>query len=142
MFHRSLFKAYIVSFLILVVCLLPGSTFPSTGVEWVSLDKVIHLIMYVPLAWTLAYGFRLQSRYAKWQEKALLYTFILASVYGALVELLQFALTPDRAAELWDFVADVAGVVLGLLTYRIGERLILFWNRIWDRNITKGSGIV
>ena len=124
-------KAYIVTFMILVVCLLPGSALPSPEINWVSFDKFVHLVMYVSLAWTMFYGFSMQSEYVISRGKALVFTFIIASLYGALIELLQFAITPDRAAELWDFVADVVGVMLGLLTYRIGECLIIFWNKIF-----------
>ena len=131
MFHKYMSKAYIVAFIILVVCLLPGSALPSPEIDWVSFDKFVHLVMYVPLAWTIFYGFNNQSKYSISKRKSLMFTFVIALFYGALIELLQFAITPDRAAELWDFVADVVGVVLGLLTLKIGERLILFWNKIF-----------
>lgn len=138
MFHKSLLKAYIVLFLILVVCLLPGSSLPTVGVEWVSLDKFVHLVMYIPLVWTLAYGFRYQSIYPKLKQRRLFFAFIVACVYGALVELLQFALTPDRAAELYDFFADAAGAAIGVLTVKLGEYLIDLWNRIFSFMSPKG----
>ncbi len=134
MFHRALLKSYIIAAIIIVLCLLPGQTFPKVEQPIIGLDKLVHILMYVPLAWTMVFGFKLQKRHPKLTEKAFLYTFVIASAYGAFIELLQFALTPDRAAELWDFVADVAGVLLGLLTYKIGEKLILFWNKIFKKS--------
>lgn len=134
MFHKHLTKAYICSALILIVCLLPGSSFPTVDVQWVSLDKLVHLIMYVALAWTLAYGFKWQTTYPHLHQRFLLYAFLISCLYGAFIELLQFALTPDRAAELFDFVADAVGAALGLATYTWGESLIRFWNQLFKLN--------
>lgn len=131
MFHRSLINAYLVALLILVLCLLPGKSFPKVEQPILGLDKMIHLVMYVPLAWTLVFGFKFQHRYPKLQRKALLYAFVIASVYGGAVELLQRFLSPDRFAEWLDLVADMLGVLLGLLSYRWGEKLILWWNKLW-----------
>lgn len=138
MFHKSLLKAYIVTVLILIVCLLPGSSLPTVKVDWVSLDKLVHLIMYIPLTWTLAYGFKAQNKYPKLRERRLVYAFIIAIIYGALVELLQFAITPDRAAELYDFFADAAGAALAVLTVKIGDYLIILWDRIFKFILPKG----
>lgn len=131
MFHKALTKAYICSVLILIACLMPGSSFPTVDVQWVSFDKFVHLVMYVALMWTLAYGFKYQTKYPQLQQMHLFYGLLISCVYGALIELLQWALTPDRAAELWDFVADAVGATLGLVTYAWGERLIRFWNRLF-----------
>lgn len=133
MFHRFLTKSYIVSFLILVVCLLPGSSLPTVKVDWVSFDKLVHLLMYVPLTWTLAYGFKLQTRFPHLQSKHLIYAFVIACVYGAFIELLQFVITPDRAAELYDFFADAVGAGIGVMTATLGMKLIFFWNRFFQK---------
>lgn len=131
MFHRPLIKAYICALLILIVCLLPSSSLPSVKVDWVSLDKLVHLIMYLPLTWLLAFGFKNQNTFPQLKQRHLLYAFIVSCVYGALIELLQFAITPDRAAELYDFFADVLGAGIGVITYRLGEWLIKMWDRLF-----------
>lgn len=133
MFHRSLLKSYLVALLILVLCLLPGQSFPKVNAPVIALDKLIHLIMYIPLAWTLLYGFKTQNRYEGLQRKAVMYALLVASVYGGIVELLQLFVSSDRFAEWLDLVADIAGVLLGILTYRWGEKLILWWNRLFFR---------
>lgn len=129
--HGPLINAYICVVLILIVCLLPGSSFPSVTVNWISFDKLVHVIMYLALSWTLSFGFKRQNTLTRIQSRFLLWTFIISCVYGALIELLQFALTPDRACELYDFFADALGAGLGLMTFKLGERLILFWNRLF-----------
>lgn len=121
-------KAYICAFLILLVCLLPGSSLPTVGGDWVSFDKLVHFIMYVPMTWTLIYGFSFKTSTEPLPRRYLLISFIIACVYGAFIELLQFALTPDRFAELYDFFADMGGAAIGVLTYTIGLKLIHVWN--------------
>ncbi len=136
MFHRSLYKAYSVAFIILFLCLLPGGSLPKVGVSIVSFDKWVHLMMYIPLAWTLAYGFKKQKRYPKLALNALWWVFLVASFYGAFIELLQFSLTPDRCAELFDIIADIAGVGFGILTHKLGIRLIVRWNEFWNKLVS------
>lgn len=131
MFHKSLIKAYICAGIILVICLMPGSSLPSVDVEWMFSDKLVHFLMYIPMVWTLAFGFKLQTKHPKLQTQYLLWSCVIAVAYGILIEFLQFALTPDRAAELYDMFADAGGALFGVLTYRVGEKLILFWNRIF-----------
>lgn len=133
MFNCSLVKAYAVAALILILCLMPSSSLPSVSVDWLSLDKVVHLIMYVPLAWTLVYGFKLQKRFPLLQRYAFVFGFIFSSLYGAFIEMLQMTITPDRSAEFFDFVADVAGAALGLLTYTWGAKLIDVWSNFWKK---------
>ena len=86
--------------------------------------------MYIPLTWLLAYGFREQTKHASLKKSYLLYAFIIACVYGAFIELLQFSITPDRAAELYDFFADALGAAIAIWTINVGMRLILFWNTL------------
>ncbi len=129
MFHKALFKAYVCAFLILVACLLPSRSLPEDKTFWPGSDKLVHVLMYVTLAWTLAYGFKLQTLYHVLQKWRLFWAFGIAGLYGGLVELLQFALTADRAAEFHDLVANAAGAILGILTIKVGECLILFWNK-------------
>jgi VanZ family protein len=72
-------------------------------------DKLVHLIAFAALAFPLARTGRI----------GLLPVFIGASAFGGIIELIQPSL--NRSADLNDWVADVAGVVLGIgcgLLYR------------------------
>ena len=137
MFHRSMFKAYFVALIILILCLLPSQTFPKVGQPVVGLDKLIHLLMYVPLAWVLIFGFKVQSKYRYLQQRAFFYALMFAGLYGAFIEVLQMCLTVDRMAEWLDFAADILGLLIGALSYRWGEKLILWWNRLWGKSTTQ-----
>lgn len=141
MFHRALLKSYIIAAIIIVLCLLPGQTFPKVEQSIIGLDKLVHILMYIPFAWTLVFGFKLQNRFSSLQQNAFLIALAIVVFLGVFTELLQKLLTPDRFAEYLDVVADIVGGLLGLLTYRWGERLILFWNKIWDGTTRDSTGI-
>ena len=72
-------------------------------------DKLVHLIAFVALAFPLARTGRI----------GLLPVFIVASAFGAAIELIQPSF--NRSADFNDWVADVVGVALGIgcgLLYR------------------------
>ena len=72
-------------------------------------DKVVHLIAFAALGFPLA----------RTKRFGLLPVFIGASAFGGMVELIQPNF--NRSADIKDWIADVAGVVLGIgcgLLYR------------------------
>lgn len=93
--------------IILGVSLLPLGQLEDTRTY---LDKVLHAItfMLLTLWFTGLYGF---SRYMR--------IIIGLLLFGAAIELLQ-AYSGYRSMELADFIADVVGVLAGLLLARLG----------------------
>ena len=72
-------------------------------------DKVVHLVAFAALAFPLARTGRI----------GLLPVFVGASAFGGLIELIQP--TFGRSADMQDWIADIAGVALGIalaLIYR------------------------
>ncbi len=130
--HRPLINAYICAILILVACMLPGSDIPKVEIKLIHTDKIVHFLMYVTLVWTLAFGFQNQKSNSTFNKNHIVLSFIIACTFGALIEFLQYALTTDRACEFLDLLADTLGAITGLLTYKLGKRLILFWNSIFN----------
>ena len=74
-------------------------------------DKVVHLIAFAALAFPLALTGRI----------GLLPVFIGASAYGGIIEVLQPSF--GRSADMQDWIADIAGVALGMM-------LGLFYRRL------------
>ena len=73
-------------------------------------DKIVHLIAFAALAFPLARTGRF----------GLFAVFIGASAFGGLIELIQP--TFGRSADMQDWIADIAGVALGImlaLVYRM-----------------------
>jgi len=77
-------------------------------------DKVIHGLMYFLLTGSLIYLLMHHfTTFTHWK----VYLVVLGSpiVYGLLMEMLQYILTPDRQAELLDFVANIVGTTAAFL---------------------------
>ena len=74
-------------------------------------DKVVHLIAFAALAFPLARTGRF----------GLIPIFITTSAYGGIIEVLQPFF--GRSADMQDWIADIAGVTLGILLALLYRRL-------------------
>ena len=72
---------------------------PPTVDSGLPLDKVVHIALFGVVTWL---GLRLGYR---WIVPAMV-------AQAALSELVQWWLLPQRGGDIWDFVADVAGITL------------------------------
>jgi VanZ family protein len=94
----------IVSILIIIAVLLPGSSIPEVGV--VGFDKVVHFGMFA--TWAIAVRYDFQSKYK------FLFAFVAGISFSLLTEILQI-LVEGRTFDLYDVLADVTGLLFGLL---------------------------
>ena len=74
-------------------------------------DKMVHLIAFAALAFPLARTGRF----------GLIPVFVGASAFGGLIELIQP--TFGRSADMQDWIADIAGVALGIVLALLYRRL-------------------
>ena len=74
-------------------------------------DKVVHLIAFAALAFPLARTGRI----------GLLPVFVGASAFGGLIEVIQP--TFGRSADMQDWIADIAGVALGIVLALLYRKL-------------------
>ena len=74
-------------------------------------DKVVHLIAFAALAFPLARTGRF----------GLIAVFVGASVFGGLIEVIQPSF--GRSADIQDWIADIAGVGLGIVLALLYRRL-------------------
>ena len=74
-------------------------------------DKVVHLIAFVALAFPLGRTGRI----------GLIPVFVGASAFGGIIEVLQPSF--GRSADMQDWIADIAGVALGIMLALIYRRL-------------------
>jgi VanZ family protein len=93
---------------------LPGQSLPSFG----GVDKVKHFGGYLGLTVLLYITLLFQDKYKALKDHAAGAAFIIIAFYGILDELHQM-LVPGRSADVLDWVADVAGVIIGLLFVKI-----------------------
>lgn len=73
-------------------------------------DKIFHFLAYglFAILWYLAfyYSFNLKKM------KALIYAFILAVLFGIIIEILQDTMTSSRALDVYDAVANTLGALI------------------------------
>ena len=96
---------------ILILSLIPQP--PELIREFVLGDKFMHLAAYIALA--LSMCFVLPSSFTP--KKTVLFTVIISSLYGALIEFLQGF--TGRAPEGLDLLFDTTGAVIGVFLYFI-----------------------
>lgn len=101
--------------LILVLCGLPGDQFESSKVE--NVDFVIHMILFGVLSFILTEGFIKQSSFRGLRKQTMRKVFVLAVVYGVVIEFLQGTIFIGRSIELMDMVFNTLGAATGLTVF-------------------------
>lgn len=99
------FTTVIVSILIIIAVLIPGGDLPDVNIG--GYDKLIHMVMFA--AWAVAIRFdfdRTPFPYARF--------FALGVIFSAVSEILQL-LVEGRSVDLYDMLADTAGLVIGFV---------------------------
>ncbi len=100
--------------LIIAISSIPADSFPES--KLFSFDKIIHMIEYGILGWLIHQAFG--------PTKTSVKIFILFIImFGAFDELWQFMI-PGRMTSLYDWLADIAGGILGIYLYSFRKRSI------------------
>lgn len=106
-----LFSAFVVLIAITVLSLLP----PKSGMELPTNDKVGHFLAYGTCSMNVCLLFN------RW-KKELLFSLIGIVLYGVLIEFLQGFVR--RETSLYDFLANTAGVAIGVTIITLFRRPI------------------
>lgn len=103
---------------ILILCSIPGRDIPSISfLDLISFDKLVHAGMFLVLMVLLAKGFSLQYTISIIKNRYLFFSFIISVFYGGLLEIFQNLFFTERTADVFDFIANSLGVLLGLFFY-------------------------
>lgn len=116
-------KLYLTLLVISTGAILYGTLFPvnyDVPSSFLGLDKLAHVIMFG--AWTFFFGL---VRFLKGKFK-LIPVFVVGTIFGLMVEVLQHILPTGRSPEFMDFIADISGTglaifVLFLLSKKVPE---------------------
>ena len=107
----------------MILCGLPGSYFPHVRNfwEWLGPDKLVHLLMFAILAFSIIFGYRDEycQREKQYRVKLQLITLAISIFYGAITEMMQIYIFKGRYGSAYDFLADVIGCVLGIFIFKI-----------------------
>ncbi|MFD2531855.1 VanZ family protein [Gracilimonas halophila] len=117
-------KPYLGLLILSTGAILYGTLFPvdyDVPQSFMGLDKVVHFIMFA--AWTFFYGL---VRFLK-DKFTLFPVFLVGSLFGLVIEVLQHLLPTGRSPELLDFAADITGTAAAvLLLYVLAQKVSAF----------------
>jgi VanZ family protein len=86
-------------------------------------DKFQHLLAYLVLAVSIALWFSPEQRRNR-RLRSFFLIALISSLYGAIDEIHQ-SYTPGRDCNIWDWIADALGSVLGAAAALLADRLFL-----------------
>jgi VanZ family protein len=126
-FLRSNLSGILWGLFIIILCAIPGTLIPEPP-EFLDLfqpDKLVHLFLFAILVILWFRGVRKQSAYPWLRRNYVVATFLLAALLGGGTELIQIHLIPGRVASVYDFIANLAGCLVGwgaYILYNKGHR--------------------
>ncbi len=102
---------------VLVLSFIPGDQLPEVKIEWLEIDTVVHIGMYLGLSFLMLIGFfHVKNELFRIQ---VLYSVVICIMIGFLVELIQGYYIPNRFFSWRDVVANGLGSILGFLIFAI-----------------------
>lgn len=107
--------AIVYSCVITVLFFIPGSDLPE--VSFSAADKLMHTAIYVLLIgiWQLYFfvrnGYRFKLRWA-------IVILLACLFYGIIIEILQGSFTVSRSADIYDVLANLIGLILGIFIFK------------------------
>ncbi len=110
--------------IILVLVGVPGNYFPEviSFWKWLNPDKIIHLLIFGILTILLIRGFRKQYSFIFLRSYSKQIALIFGIFFGLLTEVLQIFVFTGRNGNVYDFIANALGCLLGLLIYNLISR--------------------
>jgi len=102
---------------ILVLSIQPGIDLPESWLDFIAFDKLGHAGVYGLLTYLLLKGFAKEAKTGFFGNSFLTALFI-SSVYGILLEFVQYAFFPGRFFELYDIIANIIGSLIGLYIFK------------------------
>lgn len=126
MFFKHTKWAMLWALLILILCGMPGKDIPHISfLELLSFDKFVHASIFFIFILLSIRGFLLQTHFLKLRLNAKPMAFAVCVAYGGLMEIMQATLFVDRSADVYDFIANSFGCLMGWIFYNSIERKIL-----------------
>jgi VanZ family protein len=120
MFLKNNKWALLWALLIFILCAIPGKDIPPVSIlEIAGIDKLIHAFMFFVLEVLLIKGFMKQENNSLLGSFPILISAILSVVYGGSLEIMQGAFYVDRTADIYDFIANSFGTIMGVAYFKL-----------------------
>jgi VanZ family protein len=106
--------------MIIVLTAIPGDMIPDvpTFFDLFQPDKIVHLFLFSVFVFFLIRGFRLPASPGFIATHAVLFALNIGILIGGLTELMQKYFVHGRVASIYDFIANVAGCLVGWWAFR------------------------
>jgi VanZ family protein len=110
--------------LIVLLTALPGSVFPALPgyMDLFQPDKLVHLFIFFVFVFLLVRGFRKEGTPPLIRRNGVTIGLTLAFTIGGVTEIMQGLIIPMRYASPYDFLANVAGSLLGAFLFLVLEK--------------------
>lgn len=124
MFRKPLLPGLIWTLIIVLLTLTPGKYIPkiTNFYDWLGPDKFIHLSLFGIFAYLLIEGFSKQSGVLYLRKNAVFISLLLGMVFAFFTEVMQKFVIPGRNGNLFDFLADMLGLLVGYMIWSIIRR--------------------
>ncbi|MCK5857406.1 MAG: VanZ family protein [Bacteroidales bacterium] len=108
--------AFVWALVIFIIIAIPGVYIPKPHGAWelLSPDKIIHLAMFAPFSYLMMWGH--QKRKGR-KNNLFVAPLIIGTIYAISTEALQFYVVVGRNGNIYDAMADIIGVILGLIIF-------------------------
>jgi VanZ family protein len=100
--------------LIFVLSSIPNLTGPD--LKFKLQDKFYHFIFYAIFGFLIGRAFFFQSRFQQLKNNFLIFGIVFGALYAMSDEVHQY-FVPGRTMSPWDALADIAGVIFGLMIF-------------------------
>ena len=126
MFFAKMRWALLWAVLIFILCAIPGHDIPHVSfLELLEFDKFVHAGIFFVLMLFATRGFLLQEEGSSLRRNAKVIALLICVGYGGALELMQGAFFVERTADIYDFIANSFGAVMGWVFYNSFDRMIL-----------------
>jgi len=108
--------AFLWTAIILVLVGIPGNQIPKVS-DWMDVfqpDKIIHVFIFAPFSWLWSKHFMLRTNSKK---KGIIISAVFGILYAISTEIMQFYVFIGRNGNLADAIADIIGVLVGLVIF-------------------------
>lgn len=112
------------SVVIWTLSLLPGRHLPGIPdfFQLLKPDKIIHLILFATFVFLLLQSILKQYGYGFLRFYGIIIALITGIGFGALTEYLQYSININRSGNIYDFIANTLGCLIGLALFLILRR--------------------
>ena len=116
---KTYYKAFLWLLVITYLSFAPADDFDKIHITIPHFDKVVHFIMFFNL------GVLISAINAHTKSKLHSISFpIIAIIYGAIIEIIQYRYIDTRSGDFIDWFADIAGLLIGIWIFNYLPKMI------------------